>query len=242
MNEITQKNTDFMAIYNKSHRLAAAIFMVSNIMDQDGELKTKIKNLSLELVSMAINLKDIDFLGARKLMTDIEKKSLELMSMMDIASVSGLISRMNGNILKEEFQSFISELGKFMERFENNKNVSVKSIFAESSIPNIGGNLEKLGTANSITADKIYEDNQKNVMESNSGNGMKNGNGHKRKDLRRNTILDFIKGHNVVSIKDISANITGCSEKTIQRELVSLINEAKIRKTGERRWSKYSVV
>ena len=73
-------------------------------------------------------------------------------------------------------------------------------------------------------------------------NGEKNGNGHKRKDLRKNTILEFIKGHNNVSIKDIVPNIVGCSEKTVQRELISLINENKIKKIGERRWSKYSII
>ena len=68
-----------------------------------------------------------------------------------------------------------------------------------------------------------------------------NGNGSKRKDMRKMTILNFIKGHNNTSIKDIVPNIVGCSEKTVQRELLELINEGKILKTGERRWSRYSI-
>jgi len=70
---------------------------------------------------------------------------------------------------------------------------------------------------------------------------IKNGNGHKRKDTRKNMILEFIKGHNNASIKDIVPNITGCSEKTVQRELIALISENKIKKVGERRWSRYFV-
>jgi DeoR/GlpR family transcriptional regulator of sugar metabolism len=54
-------------------------------------------------------------------------------------------------------------------------------------------------------------------------------------------VLEFIKGHNNISIKDIALNINGCSEKTIQRELINLINDGKIKKTGERRWSRYSI-
>jgi hypothetical protein len=235
MNEIMQKNTDFMDIYNKSCKLAAAIFMVSDLIDQSEELKTKIKNLSLKLVSMSVNLKDIDLSEAGKLTTDIEKNSLELISMIDIACVSGLVSKMNGSILKEEFQSFISELGKFSEKFENNKNVSVKSIFMESPIANIGGDLDKIyNNAGKIKTIGTYKNNAENRE--------KNGNGQKRKLLRKNTIFDFIKGHNNVSIKDIVPNIIGCSEKTVQRELIELINEGKIRKIGERRWSKYSAV
>ena len=92
---------------------------------------------------MSVNLKDISFPDTKRLVTDIEKKSFELMSMLDIASVSGLISKMNGNILKEEFQSFILELNRFSEKFENNKNASVGSIFKESLIQNNINNLEK---------------------------------------------------------------------------------------------------
>lgn len=231
MNEIAiQKNTDFMGIYNRSYRISAAVFVISNVIDQNEELRTKIKKLSLDLVSSSVKLKDINFNDTKKLIADIEKNSLELMSMLDIASVSGLVSKMNGNILKEEFQLFILELNKFYEKFEDNKNSSIGSIFKESLIQNNINNLPKTNLLNSENEQKII-----------SKNGLKNNNGHKRKDLRKNTILDFIKGHNNVSIKDIVPNIVGCSEKTIQRELIQLINEGRILKVGERRWSKYSL-
>lgn len=238
MNELVEKNIDFLNIYNKSYRLAAAVFMISNIMDEDEELKSKIKSLSLKLVSMSVNLKDIDILDARKLTINIEKNSLELMSMLDIACVSGLISKMNGDLLREEFQSFILELNKYTEKFENNKNVSVKSIFDEPSALNIGNNLDTINVVNNLKTGNIYNNGQGNFLKS----GIKNGNEHKRKDLRKNMVLEFIKGHNDVSIKDIVPNINGCSEKTIQRELISLINDGKIKKIGERRWSRYSII
>jgi hypothetical protein len=241
MNETIKKNTDFISIYNKSYRLAAAVFMISNVMDQNDELKTKIKNLSLDLVSVSINLKDSDFGYAKKLITSIEKNSLELMSMIDIASIAGLISKMNAGVLKEEFQSFILELEKFSEKFEDHKNVSIKGIFDESKTSNAVGSLDRSSVGYNIESNIVYKSEVKNEIASGIQNG--NGhNGHRRKDLRKNTVLGFIKGHNNVSIKDIIPNITGCSEKTIQRELISLINEGKIKKIGERRWSRYSIL
>ena len=250
MNEIIQKNTDFINIYNKSYRLAAAVFMISNVMDNSEELRTKIKNLSLNLVSMSVNLKDINFLDAKKLSLDLEKNSLELMSMLDIASVSGLVSKMNASILKEEFQSFVLELSKFSEKFENTKNSSVKSIFTVSpntnTETNIGMSLEMINAGYDLKLGETYRNEQKNAIENGRENGAVNmgvnGNGHKRKDFRKNTVLEFIKGHKDVGIKDIIPNINGCSEKTIQRELLSLTNEGKIKKMGERRWSRYSYI
>lgn len=56
---------------------------------------------------------------------------------------------------------------------------------------------------------------------------------------RMSLILDFIKQNKRASIKDIAAVVKGCSEKTIQRELGSLIEQGLVRKVGERRWSIY---
>ena len=182
--------------------------------------------MALDLVSMSVNLKDINFLDARKLVKDIERISLELMSMLDIASVSGLVSKMNATVIKEEFQSFINELANFALKFESNKDVSVKNVFNNSLLS--GKENLILGSTNAPTKEDLHLS--------------KNGNGQKRKDLRKNNILEFIKGHKNVNIKDIVPNIVGCSEKTIQRELLDLIAEGKIKKVGERRWSRYSIV
>ena len=45
--------------------------------------------------------------------------------------------------------------------------------------------------------------------------------------------------YNGVSIKDISAQFTDCSEKTIQRELNDLVIKGRIKKSGSKRWSRY---
>jgi len=57
---------------------------------------------------------------------------------------------------------------------------------------------------------------------------------------RRERILSIIKDKGEATIKDISTVVTDCSEKTIQRELMSLIKESVLHKNGERRWSKYT--
>ncbi|MCF7843985.1 hypothetical protein K9M47_03765 [Candidatus Gracilibacteria bacterium] len=60
-----------------------------------------------------------------------------------------------------------------------------------------------------------------------------------RKHGRREQILAlFVKGVDV-SIKDIASRIRGCSEKTIQRELNSLLYDNVIERIGEKRWSRY---
>lgn len=60
--------------------------------------------------------------------------------------------------------------------------------------------------------------------------------------VRQQHIIDFIKGHPASTISDIIAVVTGYSEKTVQRELINLIGQNVLRREGERRWSRYSVV
>jgi DNA-binding transcriptional ArsR family regulator len=55
---------------------------------------------------------------------------------------------------------------------------------------------------------------------------------------RIKTVLEAVPE---ATIKDIAEVITDVSEKTIQRELNSLIEKGQVIRQGERRWSKYSV-
>ena len=62
------------------------------------------------------------------------------------------------------------------------------------------------------------------------------------KGNRQQTILSFIDDRKAASIKDIAALFTDVSEKTIQRELGTLVASGKISKRGSKRWSVYMAV
>jgi DNA-binding transcriptional ArsR family regulator len=59
---------------------------------------------------------------------------------------------------------------------------------------------------------------------------------------RRDRIKTILEAKKEATIKDISEIITDISEKTIQRELNAMIEENIVKRQGERRWSRYSVV
>jgi hypothetical protein len=61
------------------------------------------------------------------------------------------------------------------------------------------------------------------------------------KNDRRNNIFALLKDKPEIMIKDIAQVIKNCSEKTLQRELMSLVKEGVLKKIGEKRWSKYSL-
>lgn len=58
---------------------------------------------------------------------------------------------------------------------------------------------------------------------------------------RATRIKTVLEAKPEATIKDISEVITDISEKTIQRELNSLIEKGQVIRQGERRWSRYSL-
>lgn len=60
-------------------------------------------------------------------------------------------------------------------------------------------------------------------------------------DNRREAVLQFLLGKNGLSIKEISRALPRVSTKTVQRELAALVAEGRVRREGDRRWSRYSL-
>lgn len=59
---------------------------------------------------------------------------------------------------------------------------------------------------------------------------------------RKQSIINVIRSHKNASMQDITKFVTGYSEKTLQRELVSLIQSGVIKKVGDKRWATYHIV
>ncbi len=59
---------------------------------------------------------------------------------------------------------------------------------------------------------------------------------------RREAILSVLRSKGPSYIKDISTVIRDVSEKTIQRELQALVMAGDVSRTGERRWTTYTLV
>ena len=60
-----------------------------------------------------------------------------------------------------------------------------------------------------------------------------------KKNSRQSVIIGLLKRKKEIMIKDVSPLINGCSEKTIQRELLSMVKAGILKKEGKKRWSKY---
>lgn len=60
-----------------------------------------------------------------------------------------------------------------------------------------------------------------------------------KKNSRQSIIIAILKRKKEVTIRDISSLIRNCSEKTIQRELLTMVRTGILKRVGEKRWSRY---
>lgn len=235
--EIGASKPTFFDVYNKSYRLVAAVFVVVKLMDDNNDLRQRIEKNALNIMSLCVQFKDNTVSNSHKIYSSLERDILELISYIDIAALSGFISEMNGAILKKEFESFLTQLSNFTSLSQTDKAESIQTILNKE---------DDLSVSDVVTNANLKTLSERAASTSVSNNStiekVDSAKRQKRKDTRKTLIFDYIQKNGESSIRDIVPNIRGCSEKTVQRELLDLVKEGKLKKTGERRWSRYSVI
>jgi len=225
----------------KTEKLVTALYMVTDCMDTDDALKAKLRELGVELLSDMYKLATFSPLDKQTHIVSFLSRIEEIISFVEIAYTIGFISEMNTTILKKEFMILVGELESHQKSDKHFSFVLDKEMFS------IG---EDLATRQDLVgADNIKDSSLGQINKRTSFNNMSFTNSKpishsfsiSEKQERITKILDLIKGREV-SIKDISSSFTDCSEKTIQRELNSLVLKGQIKKTGAKRWSRYQAV
>ncbi len=148
-----------------------------------------------------------------------------------MAQISGIISDMNFSILKYEFESLIQGVEQ-EEKGGTKGAILSEQFFNISETPaTISSNISK---GHNIMSNRITQPAGSMSIRNNEAK-------QKDKSNRQDIIIGLLKKGGELGIKDFTSAIKGCSEKTIQRELMSLIFKGQIKKAGEKRWSRYSL-
>ena len=230
------KDTVFSVLHSKTEKIIAAIHLVISLVSDSEPIKGHIKKLLINLLSSVVGLKDNSSLHRESNILKIKNEIFEIVSALNICLMSGMISEMNISILRKELFGIV-------EILNSNLIKGKEDTFSVEDMPFIKDKFEsdqshkEIGDSKNMSYIEIEKQNIGGV-----DSGIKSNSGSKRKNARTSAILSLIKNKKEVSIKDITDSVNGCSEKTIQRDLVSLIKQGVLYRKGERRWSRYSLV
>ena len=236
----------------KTEKLVTALYLVSDCMDTDDALKMKLRLLGVELLSDMYKISTLSPKDMHSFISVSLAHIHELLSFIEIAYTIGFISEMNTTILKKEFSLLAADLKLIQEKDKHfifkldEKMFNISEEKREENIMTNGGGYDYKGQQ--FLKDKRTSFNSMSLTNNKSPivsfqtkkTNSNSTNLSERKD-RTAKILELIKVQKDISIKDISLAFTDCSEKTIQRELNNLISKGQLKKTGSKRWSRYSI-
>lgn len=236
------QDESFVFVYKKTEKLATALYMVTNLFGDSEPMKWTLRTKVSHLLSFIIGFKDILESREYEFSNDVKTKVLEVVSLLEVASRSGLVSPMNFSILKSEFMNLVSSLASLKNGSEGGTRFSLPKTFFE--VPQ-KDQYKSVASSQHSHGSFGEEQNKGQVYGLKDTISVKDstpeGNSFKKTN-RQSIIINLLKKKKDLTIKDIAQVIRDCSEKTIQRELIALIDVGVLKKTGERRWSRYSLV
>ena len=250
-------------VHKKTERITTALYLITNLLPKEEPIKWRLREKGIELMSRVLHF------GAGRgddgVYPDVLviPSIIELCSLLEVSYSSGAISEMNFVVLKREYENVIELFEKAATRrreTEREGYMIPKNFFDlpyESSLVDLLGvaartdgthkNMSPAQNMSDISETAVSAYKGQSVMRSSpiktavslqQHEGVRNP----RSKNRRESIVSILRQQGRLGIKDITKVIRGCSEKTVQRELLSLVKEGVVMKEGERRWSVYSLV
>ncbi|OGJ01577.1 hypothetical protein A3G53_00520 [Candidatus Nomurabacteria bacterium RIFCSPLOWO2_12_FULL_44_11] len=231
--------------YGKTDKLVMALYMVTDIIDNQEPIRNKLRTLGVEILS--------DTTSGTKL--NLARNIQAILSFLDIAFTMNMISEMNKNILANEFtklkNSFVIPQDNpiWLEEFLKEDPASAVILQKGSNNRSIGHiQSTRIGVQKGSTLMKALRGVEVSDKTTNLSDKV-NVLGNFKKE-RREEIISIIKTNDTsasgitgATITDIKVKAKGpllsCGEKTLQRELVSMVKDNVLKKTGEKRWSRY---
>jgi hypothetical protein len=247
----------------KLEKLASAVYLLTSFFADAEPLKWKLRALSADLVSAGQYLKDNHASENTRAKVEIRDMVEEVLSQLEVAKNATLISPTNHTLIAAEFHNLLNILGLPKGFMSSGDGAILSSNFFA---PELGTRVERVEEREETRAEYIKDKKTSDLLDFPAGRDFRasrqnyskrqsasetDGEARSLKDFspvsvkknsRRSIIINLLKRKKEIMIKDVSPLISGCSEKTIQRELLSMVDAGILKKVGEKRWSRYSLL
>lgn len=217
-NKVFEKDVRRVYLYKKAERIAKAVHLVTPAFKESRPLRERLQRCVVELID-----------ASSKPITEgkeaLTRELLSLMSILSMARSTAILSPMNVELITREISTLLQDIAAYED-------------------PRIS--LEEVPTLSRLQKEVPTQKETVVSIEKRAVPSKGQDKGHKienvSKTSRKDAIMSVLKSKGPSSIKDISGVIRDVSEKTIQRELQTLVEEGIVSKKGERRWTIYSLV
>ncbi len=227
--DMSSKTLDLVVTFNKTEELARGVVTHAMALVSVSDIAVTARfiseaNYSLVVHQVQIFINEVENYWK----TSSHNNQVMPVHLFDVESLDASYK----NDMSFMAQSISSTATEGMQVLKKEKTHSVSS-----SINGSSGSMNSPASGNKVARDFAQKKTSSNPVAKESKSESKT----EEKSERQTLILSTISTRGESSIKDLTDVIKGCSEKTIQRELIALVDSGSLLKTGERRWSRYSI-
>ncbi len=218
---IKDKNDLVKFVSLKTDKLTSALYLITNSLNDNEPLKWRLRKLSLKLLSVISAWSNQSGVQVPVVSEMFFRILEELTTLLNLGRSQAAVSSMNLEVLKNEYLNLAQQLRgqtPFLALPEAPldpgllpREESKKGDFVE---------LKREVLMFSQSPKKEQGQNQKN-------------------DDRQSAIVQAMTGKDWLSIKEIAQALPTVSTKTVQRELNALLAKGRVKREGDRRWSRY---
>lgn len=245
--DLFHNDREFYLAYRKIEHIVSAIFLVTGLIETDVQLKANIREYSLQCLGKIVALIGKQNVAVADLQS-VASNVLHLSSLLDIGFWSGQVSQMNLSILQKEISSTYQTLNDLSTKYKNTYYISSSFFRNDQELLNETKDKKQQPAEmpkRQVTENPVITNKRQNTNTSPNSQtihkGQNNTSPSDSKEHRREAMLNLLRAKSNLTVKDFTSVVPEYSEKTIQRELLALVEEGIIKKEGERRWSSYSL-
>ncbi len=250
-------------LFAKQKRVAEAIYLLTNhLKDTDG-LKESVRKMVVECVSMSVRLKGGDSeQNSNVLLDKIATNLIGVASLLEIATVSEMISPANYFIIARELDQLLTTL---QERLKDKKIISSQLSPSFFDV-DIKDNTAQMDSVKDSIKDKDMSYSEELVRTAqgfgkptaaNQSEPIKSPQGQSRslgmsvtnpaigvirtdeRERREKSVMSFFGDGKKLTVNDVQRFLPHYSEKTVQRELIRLVSIGLLYREGKKRWTRY---
>jgi len=218
--KLIHNNEYYQDVFKKTEKIVSVIFYILNNINIDKKSETHTSNLASKAHfthENALRTLEVKPAVAQEVLEQFAQSLIGLDSTLRVVSAARVLSPESLTLITSEIRSVLISLRSMLEEEDALQSI----LFAADSRATAASSPRRIAPAAPKPPAAVGRKSEEVVQD------------------RRTRIMTILEAKSAATIKDISEIVSDISEKTIQRELNTLIEDGVVLRQGERRWSKY---